>query len=72
MIEHTRKLVERGAQAEQEWQQAYDSWAADNPEGKALHDRLTRNDLSPGWEEACPAGLPIPKEWQPGQPPGRC
>jgi transketolase len=55
VIEHTRKLVDRGAEAEQEWQRAYDSWAADNPEGKALHDRLTKNDLSPGWEEALPS-----------------
>jgi len=61
VIEHTRKLVERGAQAEQEWQQAYDSWAADNPEGKALHDRLTRNDLSPGWEEVLPSWSADPK-----------
>jgi transketolase len=35
VIEHTRKLVDRGVEAEQEWQQAYDSWAADNPDGKA-------------------------------------
>jgi transketolase len=55
VIEHTRKLVDRGAEAEQEWQRAYDSWAADNPEGRALHDRLTKNDLSPGWEEALPS-----------------
>jgi len=55
VIEHTRKLVERGAQAEQEWQQVYDSWAAANPEGRALHERLTKNDLSPGWEEALPS-----------------
>jgi len=55
VIEHTRKLVERGREAEQEWQQAYDSWAADNAEGKALHDRLTRDELSPGWEEALPS-----------------
>jgi transketolase len=61
VIEHTRKLVERGAQAEQEWQQAYDSWAAANPEGKALHERLTKNDLSPGWEEALPSWSADPK-----------
>ena len=61
VIEHTRKLVDRGAEAEQQWQQAYDSWAADNPEAKGLHERLTRNDLSPGWEEALPSWSADPK-----------
>ena len=61
VIEHTRKLVDRGAEAEQEWQQAYDSWAADNPEGKALHERLARNDLSPGWEDVLPSWSADPK-----------
>ena len=61
VIEHTRKLVDRGAEAEQEWQQAYDSWAADNPEGKALHERLAKNDLSPGWEDVLPSWSADPK-----------
>jgi transketolase len=34
VIAHTRKLVDRGAVAEQEWQEAYDSWAAENPEAR--------------------------------------
>jgi transketolase len=61
VIAHTRKLVERGAQAEQEWQQDYDSWAAANPERKALHDRLIKNELSPGWEEVLPSWAADPK-----------
>ena len=35
VIKHTRKLIERGAQAQQEWQQAYDNRAMANPEGKS-------------------------------------
>ena len=66
VIKHTCKLIERGAQAQQEWQQAYDNWAAANPEGKALHERLMKNELSPGWEDGCPAGPPIPKALPPG------
>ena len=61
VIAHTRKLVDRGAVAEQEWQEAYDSWAAENPEGKALHDRLTKNELSPGWEDLLPSWSTDPK-----------
>jgi transketolase len=61
VIAHTRKLVERGTQAEQEWQQDYDSWAAANPERKALHDRLIKNELSPGWEEVLPSWAADPK-----------
>jgi transketolase len=61
VIEHTRKLVDRGVEAEQEWQQAYDSWAADNPDGKALQERLAKNDLSPGWEDALPSWSADPK-----------
>jgi transketolase len=61
VIAHTRKLVERGAQAEQQWQRDYDSWAAANPERKALHDRLIKNELSPGWEEVLPSWAADPK-----------
>ena len=55
VIKHTRKLIERGAQAQADWQQAYDSWAADNPERKALYERLVDNELTPGWEDALPS-----------------
>ena len=61
VITHTRKLIERGAQAQQEWQQAYDSWAAANPERKELHERLIKNELSPGWEDALPSWSADPK-----------
>ena len=54
VIQHTRKLIERGAQAQQEWQQAYDKWAAANPEQQALYERLTRDELSPGWDDELP------------------
>jgi transketolase len=55
VIKHTRKLIERGEQAQADWQQAYDGWAADNPERKALYERLVKNDLTPGWEEVLPS-----------------
>ena len=61
VIAHTRKLIERGAQVQQEWQLAYDKWAAANPERKELHERLIKNELSPGWEDALPSWSADPK-----------
>ena len=61
VIGHTRKLGERGRQAQDEWQQTFDAWAQANPEGKALYDRMLTNDLSPGWEEALPSWPADPK-----------
>jgi transketolase len=55
VIAHTRKLIERGERAQQEWQQAYDSWAEANHERKELHERLIQNELSPGWEDVLPS-----------------
>lgn len=55
VIDHTRGLVERGRQMRAEWQQAYDSWAAANPSGKQLHDRLRRRELPAGWADALPS-----------------
>ena len=38
VIEHTRKLRERGAEKHAAWQKKFDEWAAANPENKALFD----------------------------------
>jgi transketolase len=61
VIAHTRRLIERGAQVQQEWQEAYDEWAAANPERRELHQRLIKNELSPGWEDALPSWSADPK-----------
>ena len=54
VLAHTRAVVDRGRQAHADWQQAYDSWAAADPQGKALHDRLTQRRLPEGWQSALP------------------
>src|SRR5690606_37084715 len=54
VLEHTRKLRERGRQARDEWQQAYDTWAEANPDGKQLHERMIKRELTPGWQDALP------------------
>ncbi len=61
VIAHTRKLLERGQQAQDEWEIACNSWAEANPEGKALYDRFVDNELSPGWDDALPSWDADPK-----------
>jgi transketolase len=59
VITHTRGLVGRGKAARDEWQAQFESWAAREPERKALLDRLTAGELPDGWD----ADLPY---WEPG------
>ena len=54
VLEHTRQAVERGKQAQAEWQAAFDEWAAENPEQKALYDRLQTRTLPAGWADDLP------------------
>jgi len=59
VIAHTRKLLERGAEAHRAWQDGFDAWARREPERKALLDRLLDGRLPDGWD----ANLP---HWEPG------
>ena len=61
VIAHTRKVVERGAQAHKQWQAQYDEWTQRAPEGKKLLDRLIGRDLPAGWADVLPAWEPDPK-----------
>jgi transketolase len=54
VIAHTRELVKRGEEAKAEWQEAFDAWAAANPERKALLDRLEARELPADIAEALP------------------
>lgn len=54
VIEHTRKLQERGAQAQAAWEQDLEKWRAANPERAQLLDRLTARKLPEKWTEALP------------------
>jgi len=58
VIEHTRKAVERGAEARAEWQKGFDAWAAANPENKKLLDRLLTGELPEGVDDALPVFEP--------------
>jgi len=55
VLAHTRKARERGAAAKRAWQPRFDAWAAANPERKQLFDRMSRDELTPGWADALPS-----------------
>ncbi len=61
VIKHTRQAVDRGEAARARWQQDFDSWAAANPERKALLDRLTARELPDDWTAGLPTWEPDPK-----------
>ncbi|MFI6351679.1 transketolase [Streptomyces sp. NPDC050743] len=58
VITHTRKALERGAQARAEWEKALQVWRDDNPERAAEFDRISRGELPTGWEEKIPVFEP--------------
>jgi transketolase len=61
VLEHARKVKERGAAAHAAWTKQYDSWAAREPERKELLDRMLGRDLPLGWEKALPLWEPDKK-----------
>ncbi len=54
VVDHARGVVERGRAQRAAWQEQYDTWAAANPERKALHDRMSGRRLPAGWVDALP------------------
>ncbi|MGC5334987.1 transketolase [Micromonospora sp. DT62] len=54
VLGHARTVMERGAQAQQEWTTAFDGWAKANAERRALYDRMAGRVLPTGWTEALP------------------
>ncbi|MEU6075297.1 transketolase [Micromonospora sp. NPDC047074] len=54
VLKHARLVMERGAQAQQEWTTAFDGWARANAERRALYDRMAGRVLPTGWTEALP------------------
>ena len=61
VIGHTRSLLERGQQAQANWQTAFDAWAKANPKAKSLYERMVSDELTPGWEDALPSWDADPK-----------
>jgi transketolase len=62
VLEHARKVVERGREAHAEWTKAYDAWREANPERAAEYDRIAARRLPDGWTAKLPefqAGKPV-------------
>ena len=54
VLDHARSVLDRGKQARAAWQEAFNAWAAENPERKRLYDRLAARELPEGWTDALP------------------
>jgi transketolase len=54
VLTHARQVGDRGKRAHAEWNEAFEKWAAANPERKALFDRLQARELPAGWTDVLP------------------
>jgi transketolase len=61
VLDHARGVIARGQALRATWQESYDAWAAGNPDGVALLERMSRRRLPEGWESALPVFEPDPK-----------
>jgi transketolase len=55
VLEHTRKVVDRGRRAHAAWQEQFEAWASANPQRHALLQRMARRALPDGWHAALPS-----------------
>lgn len=61
-LEHFREAVQRGAQAQAEWQALFEAWRAAYPDLAAEWDRAWSGQLADGWDAELPSfasGKPI-------------
>ncbi|MCK0093179.1 transketolase [Rhodococcus sp. F64268] len=61
VIEHTRRVVDRGTKAREAWQADFDAWAEREPQRKELFDRLHEGSFPHGWVDALPTYEPTEK-----------
>lgn len=61
VIEHTRQLVERGKQAEAEWEKTFAHWAGKKSADVDLYERLQTRTLPDGWADDLPTFEADPK-----------
>jgi transketolase len=61
VIEHTRQLVERGKQAEAEWEKTFQHWAGKKSADVELYERLQTRTLPAGWADDLPTFEADPK-----------
>src|SRR4051794_8063655 len=61
VIEHARKVIDRGRQAHAEWQQRFDGWTRNHPDAAALLERMATRTLPEGWADKLPSWDADPK-----------
>ncbi|MDO5628626.1 MAG: transketolase [Mobilicoccus sp.] len=54
VLEHARKVGERGAKAHAEWDERFEAWRSANPERAAMLDRIRAHELPEGLDDALP------------------
>jgi transketolase len=54
LVEHARKVADRGKQAHAEWDARFAEWSIANPEQRVLFDRLTARQLPADWTGVLP------------------
>ncbi|MEV5798042.1 transketolase [Streptomyces collinus] len=54
VLAHTRRALDRGAEAHAAWDKRIAEWRADQPGRAALFDRISKGELPEGWQEAVP------------------
>ena len=61
LVQHARKVAERGKLAHAAWDEQFEAWSAKNPDRRALFDRLSAHQLPDGWADALPSFPSDPK-----------
>jgi transketolase len=62
VLEHTRKVIERGRELHARWTEAFEAWRAAHPDRAAEFDRIHGRRLPEGWAAKLPefeAGKPL-------------
>src|SRR4051812_34917738 len=54
VLEHTRKVVDRGREAHAQWKDRFAEWASANPDRAAELDRISNQRLPEGWDAKLP------------------
>lgn len=54
VLEHVRKVAERGAEQHRQWDKDFEAWRAANPESAQLWDRLSKHELPEDWTDSLP------------------
>ncbi|MFJ8046750.1 transketolase [Streptomyces luteogriseus] len=58
VLAHTRRALDRGAEARTAWDKRIAAWRSDNQERAATFDRVSKGELPEGWEDALPVFEP--------------